>query len=484
MSFKFNVMEIPGKFGYQTQLSLQYASGIMAVPGAYELFCDLAKTEVNKQFEDIAVELGSLKRIEQVSSIAYCDDLLWTLSHDFVKQYNVLLNNKVKQMAKALKKKINEFSFKVKGFYGKIVADPGVRYGCPLLGPDEIYVGGDFFKGECDVARYPHNFSGEHFLCKGISRKTLLARIDQFEAEGKLSEDAAFVCREFVSLLKEGSIIVPSWYKRFTQLTGGSDYDGDGVCVFTDSRILKLVKQVPSMAIDFGNPKDAGLAVPDTFNIWCKDYVYRMALANPNDPVGVITNRGMGFVALAEKLQTMSEEEFCKLHEFLAADKELEELFRNNQPYTRRYTGESVIIDAAEVGYYEDGVLVPGPFWQAVLECGMNTRENMLAIMQDAQPVTSSVGGRSIDSAKTGEQVFAPFQAFGRKVKAGMIQSISLNVEEDETHALTFTFNPISTGFCEKTYVVEDTITKVKNRAGKYACAMLQQFYDEAVAGR
>jgi len=477
-SFDFNffpvnlqLMEIPGKFSGKVNTSIQGISGLMNVPGADVVFKEIVKEYSDNLFN----EKSGVNSIVDIKDVVYPDTTLRAIDLDFVYRDNNLFAAYIKQKLSSIKNAINDFKFPVEGIYGKLVRDKGLDFEVPILKANEIYVGGQFYKNRIgDMIRYPKNCSGEHFVCKMISLNTIKRRIIKLVVSGTISEEVGTVIFRYYALLKEGLIAVQSSNPRLARLLGGADYDGDGVIIYTDRRLVRLALQVPSMAIDFGKPPASGLKVP--INFWTKDYVYDAAIGNANEGVGILTNRNMAFISVSSILKKMPEADLQKIYKLIKSLKseEAQTLFFGHKQYSRKYVNDSELIDAKEVENYID----------AVIDAGIDNRENFYNILMDAQPVNSSIAGRTIDSTKNGELIKTALQCLGDVLKAGMIQPIDFHVEETVTGELKFNAKFIETGFVEREdrafYVGNDIIAQLKNEMVKYTLTNVEALYERA----
>lgn len=466
----FNAMEIGRKYTGKTSLAIQTASSWMALPEFKDVLLNIAEENLDKLFKLRNKEEISLSDIQDIE---FPDNSLMAVSPAFVMRDKVLFDGYLKQKMNAVEKFINELKFDVDGVYGKIVYDKGLDFGIKILADDEVFVGGEYYKDILlDINRFPHNCSGEHFLCKAVSRKTILRRIDQLMVFGEIPANIYNTIRYFYEDLKEGLIAVPSANPRFAALLGGCDYDGDGVIAYADTRIIELAKQTKSVAIDFGKtPKNKEVV---KMNLWVKDKIYANIIANANDPIGVATNRNMMFVSLASEIDKLTDEEFNTLVNLVkAADKTKDgeyPHFCGNELYQRRYTADSVLIDAAETS----------EFINETMRCGFNIRANWKNILTDAQMVSASVIGRNIDSNKSGEKVPSLLKFIGKAIAAGMIKNIRFEVKEINNRSdWEINYVPITTGFNGKKYIINDAICQVKNHLGSMAKEYFQALKDQ-----
>ena len=138
--------------------------------------------------------------------------------------------------------------------------------------------------------------------------------------------------------------------------------------------------------------------------------------------------------------------------------------------YERRYNCGDVVIDADAVN----------AFIEEVDACGV-TRENFFDILSDLNKVYSSVIGRNIDSAKSGEIVPSPLKYASSIMDAGMIRFAEIKIcKNKETKQQEVKLEPIATGFIDDKlgntkFIINDPICRLKNELFEYVAKRIEE---------
>lgn len=328
-----------------------------------------------------------------------------------------------KQLLEKVNTKINCFNIEVSGFNAVAIIDPGlVIAGSPLLKKDEMFSGnvtnGSYKK--VAVFRHPLVHRTEYSLLYDMDKNVLIKRAAYKLTNGEISQ-AEFECMvELLDHTNGRMAAMPTFDPNFPKLHGGSDNDGDAFSVITDSRLVKILSKfhaaVPQIAIDYGSvkgreetvifsltdtnhgtmsPRRAFCAFYDTGNL----SIGQVARFN-NNVVGLLDAIEMGW---------FKDEDFAALKANLGEldeDSPLEDrvFFNNGLPryegyFKARVRNGCVLIDASQIN-----------MWR--IYCSMHSVHDaatLKALLEDIALANSSVMGRIIDAAKTGEAVYAPF---------------------------------------------------------------------------
>lgn len=464
---KLNVMSVPKPFSGKVKLSQQLVSCFLKVPEAHDVLWEIGKKEIYKIFtKRRSVDFGAIK------DVLFPDNTLVALGSTDKNVGRAWLDSAIKTANKT----INGFSFKVEGLYGLVTPDFGLFFGHKILKDDEIFVNDRRFWGKRGVCiRYPHNDSGEHVKVRIVGLPEVKERLENLLAEGAIDTDTYWTLLPFYSNVKGGVIVVQSSNKRFAALLGGMDYDGDGITVVTEERVVKLFDSVKSCAIDFGSP--APNPATAKFSVWFLNDGYRAMINNTNDNIGTITNRNMSFMSFESICENLADEDMNCLIDAINKEKSVEEYAGFNEVYESRFSGkESITIDAAAVEEWD----------KYIKFCGISNKANLLAILSDAQKINSSVAGRTIDSAKTGEIVLAPLAGLFGIIKGGIIAKIKVgtkivkqnNLDKGTTEVFA---EKINTGFQtnklgKPVFIANDVICKLKNEFADYAAECISRF--------
>ena len=328
-----------------------------------------------------------------------------------------------KQLLEKVNTKINCFNIEVSGFNAVAVIDPGlVIAGSPLLNKDEMFSGnvtnGSFKK--VAVFRHPLVHRTEYSLLFDMDKNVLIKRAAYKLTNGEINQDEFECIVELLDHINGRMASMPTFDPNFPKLHGGSDNDGDAFSVITDSRLVKILSKfhaaVPQIAIDYGSakgrdetvifsltdtrhgtmsPRRAFCAFYDTGNL----SIGQVARFN-NNVVGLLDAIEMGwftdddFSSFKANLGELKED--SPLEDRVFFNKGLQ----NYEGYFKaRIQNGCVLIDAAQIS-----------MWR--IYCSMHSVNNaatLKALLEDIALANSSVMGRIIDAAKTGEPVYAPF---------------------------------------------------------------------------
>ncbi len=466
MPFDLNAMAVPKGLNGSVGISLQCASSFLKVDGAYDVLLNIGKKHVDK----ILRQKRSV-RFDAIKDVLFPDNTLIALGSNDKNATRSWIDNSIKSVNNA----INMFAFDVEGFYGLITFDLGVFFDVKILRNDEMFVNDRrFWNKRCVAIRYPHNCAGEHKKAKIVSINTVKERLENLLNEGVINESVYWLLIAHYRNIKSGVIVVQSTDKKFGALLGGCDYDGDGITVITDPDLVSLWDNVPQCAIDFGSP--APNPAVARFSTWFLNDGYRAMVNNSNDKIGIITNRNMSFMSF-ESLKDFTDEDMKTLAKMISKEVGLKEYAGYNHMYELQFDGkEEIVIDASAVEAWD----------KLVKFCGISNRENLINILNDAQKVNSSVVGRTIDSAKSGEIVLSPLAGLFSIIKGGIIQDVSINVKtvkenNSDVGRKEVVVKKINTGFQTKksgkpVFIAGDIVCKTKNELADYAAKRISKF--------
>ena len=337
-----------------------------------------------------------------------------------------------KQLLEKVNAKINCFNIEAAGFNAVAVIDPGlVIAGVPLLEKDEMYSGnvtnGSWKK--VAVFRHPLVHRTEYSLLLDMDKNVLISRAATRLTNGLISQEEFECIVKMLDGISGRMAAMPTFDSNFPKLHGGSDNDGDAFSIVTDSRVVKVLRKfqmnVPQIAIDYGafkgvdeqvvftltdtkkgtmSPRRAFCAFYDTGNL----SIGQVARFN-NNIVGLLDAVEMGW---------FKEEDYAAFRAnlgFYDEDSPLEDrvFFNGGLPsyegyFKSRVENGCVLIDAAAIN-----------MWR--IYCSMHSVHDaatLKLLLEDIALANSSIMGRIIDAAKTGEAVYAPFVERMRAIKS------------------------------------------------------------------
>jgi hypothetical protein len=463
----YNAMATPKNFKKNATTSIQVASSFFGIEGFEDVFRSIAMDNIKKILEP-------KKGVEyrDVRDVKYPLNTLISLG-----KLNLVKEAWIRSVAKELESMINDFKFEVDGIYGLLSPDIGNLYGIKILEDNEIFVNNPALWGlRCVVVRFPHICPGEHVKAKFVGLNVIIRRLNALYKSGKISLTEKWLLLDYYIRIKPGVIVVQSANPRFGKLLGGSDYDGDGVIIYVEkfnddgtltygAMLVKMWDRVAECAIEFGKPAPNTKSV--RFNISFLNEGYLAMVQSPNEPVGVLVNRNSSFASMLSLKDSIEESELTRLLLMFAAYRA--ESFVGKK-YERRYDCGDAVIDADAVN----------AFIEEVDACGV-TRENFFDILSDLNKVYSSVIGRNIDSAKSGEIVPSPLKYASSIMDAGMIKFAEIKIcKNKETKQQEVKLEPIATGFIDDKlgntkFIINDPICRLKNELFEYVAKRIEE---------
>lgn len=466
----FNVMETNHNLHDKTKLSNQILGGCMDSPMFSETIKEIVKENIDEGFA--RGFSGSLSKISDLPSMDFVEDIVGKISDSYAWSNPVIARNLLVKAATSGKEMANNLNFKVDGFYAKILPDIGTLFREELLNPGEIMIPGkkgyELAGKRAVVVRHPKMSTREHYKVVVVTVRDILKRIRFAYKNGKIGKESMDLLMELVGSIKEGAIMVPSSDPTLAAKLGGADYDGDGVAVITDSRIVRLYDDIKEGAINFGEKYKAENPIMVDFNNRCIDVAFYAMSSNGNEPVGLVVTFGFMIMSLIIEIKKgyLTQEKWNKIYSVLAfkakqnKDSNAEDFFSScNEEESEAYLltklteDENYPVDAKAV---EDVVKYHSKY-------NMSNLNNFYNLLLDLEICMSSVVGRTIDAVKTGEQVFVPCAFLRSYFKAGMSLDISFNKE-------TRKFNLPATGLdlVNLVYITKDPLYQTKKMAMDY----------------
>lgn len=485
-------------------LSLQPEISIMEIAHLHDgvntssqIIAGAMKSSVfQKSFLSIAEEIldGKFKAPRTLDTISasklgsdnFAEDLLWKIAPQLVKEMPAMLRSRQNKIIKSSLNKINNLSFKVKGWYLKGICDNGCLFGIKLLHKNEVCASGikqnDGTIGE--LFRHPKMAEGEHARVKIVTKETLLKRI----RNTPLTWGAKEALARMVKSLAPGAVMLPSWDPELAAKLGGADYDGDGFDLITDRRIVAAYEEIPEGAIHFGKdlPSNEKFSLSDNI----VNEAYAAAIHNGNHNVGQLVNFGYKMRAVKADIESgkLSQTIWTKLFSskpWVTWEKEedkldsisnglsknIEELFL---PDKKAY--QPLLTEMTKVGKEIDGEAVK-EFGVRVYESDILSIDNFYAILCDLEIAMASVVGRNIDAAKNGAKVFCPLFVLSRMFKSGIKAEINMVKAKNGEEQLVIPKSGLVKFGRSIVYATEDPCFLLKVEAAKYLSQKVEENY-------
>lgn len=499
---ELNVMEIVSEADGSTTTSSQMLAGVMGVKGAKEVFIEKAKATIDKVWDLSERPVAS---INDVKSVDYAQNTIEKINLDYVLSDKKYASDLAKTKLESSINKIAGYNFDIKGSYVKIIPDLGCDFNTPILNWGELFLGGRkarrYAGKDVEAIRYPKTAPSEHYTAKVIGYNEIKERIVNLFNNGSIDIREARFLLDFFKNTKSGNAIVPSGNQRFMDVTGGSDFDGDSICVIFDEDLVNLYTKVPMGAIDFGKPPKSQKTLKFDNNLL--DAGYLAGISNGNSSVGECVNFAYSCLAIAQALEAgqLSDAEYrmfiksC-IEEQKRADKQrtqLEygnntvtmgknvlrkiDLFTNDQPYERMFNSENDVIKEEQVD----------KFLTEAYRCGIASKQNLINILYDANKAYASVVGRTIDSTKNGALVHAALLWLRNFMSGGLIKTVEMVEATNETKSFAtwigYTFNHIKVGLISNDkgqikFIANDILTQVQNEMLDYMLEKAKAFVE------
>lgn len=426
-----SIMEMSHSGGYGTYTSGQILESAITVPYFHDVVMGIGKETIDKIFTMKTESILSHKAVNNFDGFA--DEPLAKISHDFIFADEAVAKRQIQTMAEAAVNAINNSRFDIDGCYMKALPDLGGFFSQHLLNAGEVYAP-DLKKhaGETAmVVRYPHTATSEFVMVKVVSLNELKKRIMAMDTPYAKSLWA------MVRSIQKGQVILPSiGDPTVVAKLGGSDFDGDGVIVITDDRILGMYSHLEEGAVDF-KPEIASTKL--LYNNFAPEVARLFGLLNGNLDTGEVVNHFYLLRSLLYDINNdaFTEERWIRFIDHILNKRRIERdmIMKKTQEYGGKYYNSADLLyghrDAdenkikdltaiAEAGKQINNTEV-NAFVASVVDNGISLRylKNLRKILESLDPAGASVVGRIIDAVKTGEKVTVPFSFLSDFVRNG-----------------------------------------------------------------
>lgn len=319
-----------------------------------------------------------------------------------------------------LNHRLNRCNLIVSGKYLKLVPDIGSAFGVKLLEDGEFY--SPHWKTKDDgtgfdavILRYPLVDFGAFIKGKSVSYAEMRRRI--------MALNLPYYCiRSLLADLDSittAMIMISSMVPGTTDKLSGADFDGDGVCCFTDERIKRVYMHIRSYSNNFGGSVAGDLEVEFNYFLGPISFKYAWSLNNPNeDPnpaIGIIAGFNVTVSTLLTEVmydRITPEEVFHYFLDEIVIDDMGNEIMVPATPGTKEYHrcftvdgSDNLGVDVSFVGKersYTDEILC------AAHNCNWS-KTSCIRFLWDLNAVLSKSMNDVIDAAKNGAKVFVPF---------------------------------------------------------------------------
>ena len=427
-----SIMEMSHSKTYGTYTSSQILESAITVPGFHDVTMGIGKETIDKIFTMKTESILSHKAVNNFDGFA--DGPLAKINHDFIFADEAVAKRQIQTMAEAAVNAINNSRFDIDGCYMKALPDLGGFFSQQLLNAGEVYAPdlGKHVGESAMVVRYPHTATSEFVMVKVVGLNELKERIMAMDTPYAKSLWA------MVRSIQKGQIILPSIGDPVVVAKlGGSDFDGDGVIVITDGRILGMYSHLEEGAVDF-KPEIASTKL--AYNNFAPEVARLFGLLNGNLDTGEVVNH---FYLLRSLLYDINNDAFTEerwirfIDHILNYKRRIERdmIMKKTQEYGGKYYNSADLLyghrDADEnkikdlTTIAEAGKKINNTEVNALVASVVDNKislrylKNLRRILESLDPAGASVVGRIIDAVKTGEKVTVPFSFLSNFVRNG-----------------------------------------------------------------
>ena len=410
-------------------------------------------------------------------------------------------NSTMVDLVSTVRGMINNLNIKVKGFNAVGIVDVGLLvYGIRLLNPGQMYSGN--VQGtndtECGVMRSPKISVMECVVLTDIGRKTMRKQIRDLIKKKELPRNAFRILWKILRNIKGRMVMLPSFCRTIVMLLGGSDFDGDTYAVICDGRIVEVIKGIHRCGIDYGSFKGSDEKVIidpllTSFGYASVNRLIRAYFETGNPKIGELAHMNLKIISLIESIQKGKLTDENLESDFLDrvwGDEDNPEtlVFMPGKPeYTRFFNlNQRVILADAET---------IDTFVKYCNKHSVTKVSSLYELLGDLSIIMSSVTGRVIDAAKSGETVYIPFKESFKDFESGYwkgsvgmtdvdLKYVAETVDDSDKVVLSELITPgvhtITRGAEEvEIFVIDDMAHELKNECAKIAEEKLNKFLRE-----
>lgn len=400
--------------------NIQLENGEYKHCGGKDIVIELFKKNIAQLFEQ---DLDTKLRLAHFTNFdSYADSAIKAINNgayllDHYSRYTAM-----SQLTEKINNMINGFNFEVEGFNAIGIIDPGLWLtGKPTIGAFETVSGNvdEVTKKKVAVYRHPRINRFSLLILNDLNVAYLLNRTHKDTVCGVFSFEQFKAIESVYNGIYGRVAVVPSFNSLFPLTHDGSDYDGDTYLFVLSAILIDLISKMSPVAIEYGKaPKVDEKVVFDIVNIGKGSMGPRRAFYEyyntGNLDIGQMARFNSTIIGLLDQLENglMTQSEYSALVSVLnfeADGKEKQVFFAEKPAYTNFFIpkNNSVVADADAINKWID-------------YCATRSIVNgksLHALLTDITIANSSVMGRIIDAAKTGEKVYAPFIDLFKNVK-------------------------------------------------------------------
>lgn len=314
----------------------------------------------------------------------------------------------IQSLADVVNKRLNMCNLLVSGKYLKLVPDIGADFDVSLLDEDEFYVKNwksveDGTNYDAVIIRYPLIDIGAFIKGKAVSREELIRRINALPYSDRIKQ--AMI--HYLDSLTAANMMVGSCNIGVTDRMSGADFDGDGVCAYTDVHVKKAYAHLKSYSNKFGGSIASDKEFYFDYDLGPISFEYAWALDDsgdePNPAIGIIAGYNVTVVALLAMLYSHQLTP-SQIFKFFLGKKAISGV----SIYHRQVTADGSDDLWVDVSFEGKEYDYADRIETEVMSCKWNF-ENCERFLWDMNAVLSKCMNDIIDAAKTAARVPVPF---------------------------------------------------------------------------
>ena len=314
----------------------------------------------------------------------------------------------IQSLVDVMNKRLNMCNLIVSGKYLKLVPDIGADFDVSLLDEDEFYVKNwksveDGTNYDAVIIRYPLIDIGAFIKGKSVSREELIRRINALPYSDSVKQTMV----HYLDSLTAANMMVGSCNIGVTDRMSGADFDGDGVCAYTDVNVKKAYAYLKSYSNNFGGSVASNKEFYFDYDLGPISFEYAWALDDsgdePNPAIGIIAGYNVTVVALLAMLYAKQLTP-SQIFKFFLGKKAIPGI----AVYHRQFTVDGSDNLWTDVSFEGKELDYADRIESEVISCKWNF-ENCERFLWDMNAVLSKCMNDIIDAAKTAARVPVPF---------------------------------------------------------------------------
>lgn len=440
--FIYEILEM--RTATRGKLNTQDLSCMQHLPGCQEMLLHAGKKYIFEEFRKLTNIIRGKISERVVDPDAYFPQLAAGMCPKFCASDASLWKSNVDAFTEGVMETIHNMNFPLTGgdeyrYFQSDYADMFLKNGFRVLGTGEVYIPGVKSGKRVIITRNPKADAKEFYYAVTVGLDDIWERIQKLDC----SEKMRLIIWNSFFYADDSLVIVPA-DERFTNTTGGSDFDGDGGCCHFLEEFIDVQLQEPEGVSIIPGPKKTNKTVKE-FNEEVLQGFMLDGLFGQKDkkgsrmtPVSVGVNSNH-----ASKIRAMRLLDDKELNEIihLVIKPNVKALYGKN--YKECDAGYARRFDTADVEISDDDVVEAT---KAYYQSNMNLIDTR-KYLEDCCRMGGSVIGRGIDQNKNGDEVHSGYMGViegvdidGKRIRAKGLMTVKLYDQ--------LPFKGISDSFC------------------------------------